>query len=242
MVAPAIIGAGIGAIGSIFGGKGQKKAAQKAADAQIKAAQLAVDEQRRQFDTTRADLMPWLTAGTQALDAETDLLGLDGAASQAAAIQGLKDSPLFSTLYDTGEEAILANAAATGGLRGGNTNRSLADFGSDTLTRVIQQQLANLGGLRGSGQTTGTSLGALGADKAGQVSQLLGQQGAAQAGSILSRAAIDAQNQNNLFSSLGMFLGGGGLKGIGNIFGGSGGTYTPGYGAGSGLPSTVFPG
>jgi hypothetical protein len=96
--------------------------------------------------------------------------------------------------------------------------------------------------LRGAGQTTGTSLGALGSDKAGAVSQLLGQQGAAQAGNFLSRAAIDAQNQNNLFSSLGMFLGGGGLKGIGNIFGGSGGgTYTPGYGSGSGIPSMVFP-
>lgn len=225
MAAPAIIGAGIGAIGSIFGGKGQKKAAQKAADAQTRAAQMAIQEEQRQFDTTRNDLMPWLTAGTQALDAETDLLGLDGTDKQAASIQALKDSPLFQTLFDTGEEAILANAAATGGLRGGNTNRSLADFGSDTLTRVIQQQLANLGGLRGSGQTTGTSLGALGSDKAGQVSQLLGQQGAAQAGNYLTRAAIDAQNTNNLFSSLGMFLGGGGLKGGNNIFGGNQNAY-----------------
>lgn len=238
MVAPAIIGAGIGAIGSIFGGKGQKKAAQKAADAQVRAAQLGIDEQRRQFDTTRSDLMPWLTAGTQALDAETDLLGLDGTDKQAASIAALKDSPLFQSLFDTGEEAILANAAATGGLRGGNTNRSLADFGSDTLARVIQNQLANLGGLRGAGQTTGTSLGAMGGQSAAQISQLLGQQGAAQAGNYLSRAAIDAQNTNNLFSSLGLFLGGGGLKGAGNIFGNG---IAPGERL-VGVPSTVFPG
>lgn len=234
MVAPAIIGAGIGAIGSIFGGKGQKKSADKAAQAQIQAAQLGVNEQARQYDTTRNDLMPWLTAGNQALDAETDLLGLDGTDKQAASIAALKASPLFQSLFNTGEEALLANQSATGGLRGGNTNRGLADFGADTLAKVIQNQLANLGGLRGAGQTTGASLGALGADKAGATSQLLGQQGAAQAGSLLAKAAIDAKNQNNLFSSLGLFLGQGGLRDIGSLFRNNPGGYTPTYGT-SGL-------
>lgn len=196
-----------GVVGGIIGGNSQKKAADKAAQAQIQAAQLGINENARQYDTTRNDLMPWLTAGTQALDAETDLLGLDGTDKQAASIAALKDSPLFQSLFNTGEEAILANQSATGGLRGGNTNRGLADFGADTLAKVIQNQLANLGGLRGAGQTTGTNLGALGADKAAATSQLLGQQGAAQAGSLLAKAAIDAKNQNNLFSSLGLFLG-----------------------------------
>jgi len=241
MAFPLAAAAGIGsAIGGIFGGKGQKKSIDKAAQAQLQAAQLGIDEQRRQFDTTRGDLMPWLQAGQAALGAEQDLLGLSGTEDQAAAIAALKGSPLFQTLFDTGEEAILANASATGGLRGGNTNRSLADFGSDTLTRVIQQQLANLGGLRGAGQTTGTALGQIGSASAGQVSQLLGQQGAAQADNYLSRAAIDAMNTNNLFSSLALFPGMGGLKGVGNIFGGGGnrnpyGIMTPGGGIGGGI-------
>jgi hypothetical protein len=213
------VAAGIGAAGSIvgglLGGKGAKKAAKAAARAQQQSAQMAIDQQNRLFDITRADNLPFIQAGQKAVGAEGDLLGLNGGDVQSTAIQGLKDSPLFRSLYDTGEEALLANASATGGLRGGNTQRGLADFGSDTLARVIQQQLSNLGGLRGSGQATGTALGGLSGNNAAQISALLNQQGSAKAGGILANAAINANNTNNVFSSLGSFLGqGGGLSSI----------------------------
>jgi hypothetical protein len=218
MVAPALIGAGISAVGGLFGGKGAKKAAKKAALAQQQAAQAAIDQQNMQFQQTRTDNLPFLQAGQQAVGAESNLLGLNGTDAQGTAIQGLKSSPLFQSLYNTGEDALLANASATGGLRGGNTQRGLADFGSDTLARVIQQQLANLGGLRGGGQATGTAIGQLSGNNAAQISALLNQQGSAKAGGILTNAAINAQNTNNLFSSLGSFLGQGGGSGIGSIF------------------------
>lgn len=207
MVAPAIIAGGLSAVGSIFGGKGAKKAAKRAAAAQQQAAQAAIDQDNRKFEITRQENAPFLLAGQKAVGMESDLLGLNGGDVQASSIQALKDSPLFRSLYDTGEEAVLANASATGGLRGGNTQRGLADFGSDTLARVIQQQLANLGGLRGAGQATGTALGQLSGNNAAQISALLNQQGSAKAGGILSNAAINAYNTNNLFSSLGSFLG-----------------------------------
>lgn len=213
MVAPVVAAAGIATVGSLLGGKGAKKAAKKAAQAQAQAAQAGIAEQRRQFDVTQGNLQPFLAAGQEALGAQGALLGLKGAEPQGQAIEQLKNSPLFRSLFSTGEEAILANASATGGLRGGNVQRSLADFGSDTLAKVIQQQLQNLGGISANGSQTGTNLGSLGSQNSNAISNLMQQQGAATAGGIVGRAAINSNMMNNVFSSLGMFLGQGGLRG-----------------------------
>ena len=117
--------------------------------------------------------------------------------AQANAIASLKESPLYQSLYSTGEEALLANASATGGLRGGNTQTGLADFGRDTLASVIQQQLANYGtgisaGLTGTGATTAANLATTAAsNSATQAStDALIQK-------ILGKAGINSQNWSN---------------------------------------------
>lgn len=206
-------------IASIFSGSGNKKAAQKAADAQVKAEQLGVDETRRQFDLSRADNLPFLTAGTTALGQQGDLLGLNGADAQATGIAALKESPLFASLFDNGLEAVTQNAAATGGLRGGNAQRSFADFGRDSLAQVILQQLGSLGQVAGQGQQTGSFLGQLGANAASSLSNLFTQQGQARAGGILGAQA--GRNQmisgfGNIFDSLASKIPGVGsfLKGL----------------------------
>lgn len=203
-------------IGSIFGGGSAKKNAQKASEAQVAAANTAIGDLRRQFDATQANLAPWLSAGNSALSEQMKILGLgplpgmvsgygggtfniDGSEAtpvdrygeQAAAIANLKNSPLYSSIYNNGEEAILANASATGGLRGGNTQNSLARFGGDTLSGVLGQYLAQLGGLSGTGNQTATNIGQFGANTADQVSGLQVGIGNAQAGNYLARGRID---------------------------------------------------
>lgn len=204
-------------VGGLLGGSSQKKAAKQAAQAQIEAARIATDEQRRQFDLTRADNMPWLAAGQTALGGQMDLLGIGegSTTAQLAAIEGLRDSPLYRSLYNNGEEAILANASATGGLRGGNTNNSLARFGADTLAQVIQQQFANLGGISGTGNQTAGTLGQLGAHSADQISNLAIGAGNARAGSALARGQISANMWDTAASGLDDIFSsifGGGLK------------------------------
>ena len=80
---------------------------------------------------------------------------------------------------------------------------SLANFGSDTLAQVIQQQIANLGGISGTGQNTATNLGQQGQANANARSNLLQSQGQSQAGGILGSAGI----WNNAFNSLGKQFG-----------------------------------
>jgi hypothetical protein len=176
-------------ISDIVGGLLGASASKKAAKVQASSFQSGIDEERRQYDTTRTDLMPWLQAGQQGLGGMLDLLGLNGADKQQSSISGLQGSPLFQSQYRQGTEAILQNASATGGLRGGNTQHSLANFGSDLLAQVIQQQYANLGGLSGAGAQTGATLGGLGQNSANAIAGLFGNIGQAKAGGILGQAA-----------------------------------------------------
>lgn len=59
----------------------QAKAAEKAAKVQAEAAEKALDLQKYMYDTSRTDMMPWLTAGSTALDELMFELGLAPASS-----------------------------------------------------------------------------------------------------------------------------------------------------------------
>jgi hypothetical protein len=214
---PAIAAAAITAAGAIGSSLLAGHAASKAANAQSNAAQLGIDEQKREFDLSRGDLMPWLTAGQSSLGGMLDLLGLSGGDKQQAAITGLQNSPLFTSLYGQGKEAILQSASATGGLRGGNTEHSLFNLGSDLLAQVIQQQFSNLSGLSGQGLSAGGGLATLGQGYANSLSNLFGQQGAAQAGGTIGQAqgfGGALQGLTSFLNTPGLFGGGGGGGGI----------------------------
>ncbi len=65
------------------------------------------------YEQNGGDLSPYTTTGMEA---------------QQGAISGLEGSPIFQALARQGEDAILQNASATGGLRGGNVQGALGQF------------------------------------------------------------------------------------------------------------------
>jgi hypothetical protein len=211
---PAIVAAGIGAVGAIGGGLLASSGANKAAKAQQASDAAAIAEQKRQYDQSRTDFMPYLNAGTGALGGIQDLLGVHGDPKAAAAIEALKASPAYQSLYNNGQEAVLQNASATGGLRGGNTQSSLANFGRDTLSQVISDQLARLGGLAGMGENATGSVAGLGANSANQIASLLQAQGNARASGSLANAGIWSGVLNNVTSSIGNVIGSPSFKGF----------------------------
>lgn len=204
-------------IGGITGANAAARGAERASQFQVDAA-----ERARQL------LQPFIGAGTQALGSQQALLGLSGPEAQAAAIAALQQSPFFTSQLELGENRILQNASATGGLRGGNTQAALAQFSPQLLAQTIQQQLGNLGGLSAQGQNA-----------AGAAGGLIQQQGAAQAGNALAQG----QRQGNIFGSAlqlgGLALGGlGGLSGAGAAGGLGGlslGNAAGGFASGGGL-------
>lgn len=195
---PAVAAAGIGAVASIGGGLIASSGASKAAKAQAQSDAQAIAEQRRQFDLTRSDFSPYLEAGKSALPGILDLIGLNGNDKAGIAIDNLKASPAYQSLYNNGLETILQNASATGGLRGGNTQGALADFGRDTLSQVISDQLSRLGGLAGMGQGATDSAARLGQSSANTISGLLQAAGNARASGSLAQAGIWNGVMNNL--------------------------------------------
>ena len=206
--ASAVIGGAVGLVGSVIGGNKQAKAAGKAADAQERAALAGIEEQRRQFDLMREILSPYVQAGQGSLGAQQALLGLSGADAQRQAIAQLEQSPEMRALVQQGETAILQNASATGGLRGGNTQAALAQFRPQMLSNVIQNRLANLSGITSIGQASAAGTATAAGNTGTNVANLLQQQGAASAGGLLASGAAQA----NMWQSLGQF--GGQLGGL----------------------------
>ncbi len=103
----------------------QKSAANKAASATTAASDASIAEQQRQFDTVQKLLEPYVTGGNSAFSRMLDISGANGNDSQQSAISGIQNSALFQGLVKQGENSILQNASATGGLRGGNVNQAL---------------------------------------------------------------------------------------------------------------------
>ena len=142
------------------------------------------------------------------------IAGLEGGeGSQQALIDRAMESPLYGAMMggqQAGEEAILRQAAATGGLRSGNVQENLAEFSSNLQNQALlesyNQQLSGLQGL---------------ASLPSQATTIAGMQsgiGETLAQGQVARAQANFAAQNQLFedwtSLAGMMGGGGGFSDI----------------------------
>lgn len=202
-------------IGAITGAQDQADAASSAAATQAGASQAGIEEQRRQFDELRKLMSPFVTAGTGALAGQQDLMGLNGAGAQQTAINGIQSGPQFQSMLKQGEDSILANASATGGLRGGNTQAALAQFSPALLSQLIDSQYSKLGGLTSLGQNAAAGVGNAGMSTGTNVANLLQQQGAATAGGQLAQGGVASSGFGTLGQILGAYTGMGGRFGFG---------------------------
>lgn len=173
-------------VGEITGSADVARAGQAAAGAQVAMGEKGIEEQRRQFDAMLKLMEPYVTAGAGGLKGMQDLAGLSGAEAQQAAIAGLEGSPQFQALAQQGENAMLQQASATGGLRGGNIQGALAQFRPQMLSQLIEQQYGRLGGIAGMGQASASGQAAQGMQSASNIGNLMQGIGAAQAGGIMA--------------------------------------------------------
>lgn len=206
--------------GSLIKGSGAKNAAaaqERAAMAGIEeqraATEMVVGEQRAAREELRKLLEPYVSAGGPALQAQMAALGLAGPESQTEFVAQQERSPIFQSLARQGEESMLQQASATGGLRGGNLQGALAQFRPALLNQFLEQQYERLSGLTALGQRSAAGVGAAGQEAAAAISQarmssaanignLLGQAGAAKAGG----AAAQGQMWGNILGTAGGVL------------------------------------
>jgi hypothetical protein len=191
----------------------QSQAAGKAASTQAGVAREGMAAQERQLEEINAlmkpyvdagygaltGLEPYAAAGAPALQRQQALAGTLGAQAQQDAIELINSSPIFRAQITEGENALLQNASATGGLRGGNVQAALARFRPAMLNAEIERQYGRLGGLTQLGAQTELNVAQLGQagaarqaaaglQTAANIGNLGGQMGAAQAGGILGQA------------------------------------------------------
>ena len=165
----AVGAAAITVVGGAISSNQANGAANRAASAQERAAQLSVDEQRRQFDLARQDQAPWLAAGTDALGRQTAFLNGD--------FSGFMNSPDYKYALSQGLDTIDHRAAANGGLFGGGNTRDAIRFGSGLATQNADNYFSKLAGMSGTGQNTAQNLGQLGANMATNIGNQYGRAG-----------------------------------------------------------------
>lgn len=205
----ALAGVAVGGA-TLVSGIMQSQAAGDAAAIQGAASQAGIDEQRRQFDKVQELLKPYAQAGEGALAGQQAFLGLKGPEAERAAIERIQGGQTFQALQQQGENALLQTASATGGLRGGNLQGALAQFRPALLSNLIEQQYGRLGGLTTLGQNAAAGTGAAAQTMGTNVTNLLGQQGAAAAGAEIAQGKAFGAIPSAISGGLGLFSGLGG--------------------------------
>lgn len=197
----------VGLVGSVAGSaisaNAQKKSAEAATDAQTEASNAEIAERQRQFDKIQELLSPFVEGGTDAFSGALNLAGVNGNAAQQSAITGIEGSAEFEALYGSAENAILQNASATGGLRGGNTQGALARVRPEILSNLVDEHYGRLQGLGAMGANAASGVGTAAQNLANGTGAALQQQGAAIAGGALARG----QATQNLVGGVGRAAG-----------------------------------
>lgn len=179
----ALIGAGASLLGGLFGGR----SARKAAEAQAAAMDRATNLQRHMFDTTRADMMPWLESGRTALDAYMGELGLGSEGFQSA----FAETPAYEFAVQQGERGVLNNLSALGMKDSGAALKSLERFRQGLANQEYGNYLARLGGVAGMGQGQSTALaGASGQAAQGMAGTIAGAGAARASGYVGANNAL----------------------------------------------------
>ncbi|MGB3724815.1 MAG: tail fiber domain-containing protein [Glaciecola sp.] len=141
-------------VGDVWDGLTGKTAARAAGEA----SDASLGFQREALDYLKQTQQPLLEAQQFGLGGLQDYYS----GNQQGLIDQVQASPFYSSMIDQGEEAVLRGAAATGGLRSGDTYQALAQNSQNVLQSLVGQQLGGLGQMAGFQPNTGAVAGQIG--------------------------------------------------------------------------------
>lgn len=207
----AIVGAGA----SIISGN-------KAANAQTQAANTQVAEQRRQYDTSRADLAPWRDVGGSALGKLAGMYGAGGQSGQpntgggdpaatgadqiapaGNSYGGFFTSPGYQWRRDQGVQAVERSAASRGLLGSGAAVKAIGRYADGLASSEYQNFGDRLGQLAGLGQNATNATVAAGQTATAGITNAMQMAGNARASSFQNvGSSINSGINNALYSYL----------------------------------------
>lgn len=243
--------AGALAVGDIASSVIGSDAATSAANTEATAANNASQIQQQQFQQTQQAEAPYAAAGGNALTALQAGLGIGpggggvgtGSLNTPFTTADFHNSPGYQFQVQQGENAVLNNASATGGVKSGNTLKALTQFGQGTANQDYwnaynayvgqqNQQFNQLNSVVGTGANAVNNTATFGQNTANNVANNTIGAGNAQAAGIVGSAsainngitgAAGSLSQNFLLSSLlngsvpGMNGGGGNMTQTGGV-------------------------
>lgn len=186
--------------GALISGAAQNSAAKKGAAAGNAATQATIDEQRRQYDLTRKDQLPFLEAGYDSLRRQNAFLSGD--------MSGFENSPDYKFALEQGSKALDRGAAARGAMFSGGADADRIALGQGLATQYSNNYWNKLAGRAGQGQTVAQGLGQLGSGMAGSIGNALMANGANQRNSIYDSANAWSNVGQQAVGAFGQWYGG----------------------------------
>jgi hypothetical protein len=200
-------------------------AAGDAANTEANAANNASQVQLGMFNKTQANEAPYLAAGGNALTALQTGLGIGpgtngsgtGPLNKPFTLSDFQNSPGYQFQVQQGENAVLNNKSALGGVNSGNTLKALTSYGQgvanqdywnayNAYVNAQNQKFGQLQTVAGSGQNAAGNLGALGTQVGASVGNNIVNAGNASAAGTVGSAnaisnGINGLGQNYLLAS-----------------------------------------
>lgn len=190
--------AAVGVAGSVAGGMMQSSAANKASKAAQKSQREALAQQREIFDLQRADQMPYMDVGQNALADVADLSGANGVEAGRAAQANFLESPGYQFQLEQGQKAIDRSAAARGMLRSGATMEASQKFGQGLAAQDFTTYYNRLAGLAGMGQQSANAV----SNAASNLSNKIGEAGQGIAQTQMANGAAQASITGNMIGGV----------------------------------------
>ena len=218
-------------VGSVISADAAGDAADTAAQASGAASAASIAEQRRQYDLSRADYQPFLTAGTGAVNRLAAGMAPGGEFSGSFDSAGFlaNQDPGYGFRMSEGLKALDRSAASRGGLLSGATLKGAQQYGQGLASQEYQNafnryqtnranQLNPLQSLAGQGQTTATALGQQGSNMAGNIGNAYMTSAANTGNAAMAAAGIRNSAYGGASNVLGRMYGN---RGFSNPFGGN---------------------
>lgn len=190
-VAAAVVGA--------YSANQQSKAAKKGGDAQAASAQASIDEQRREFDQSRTDQLPWLTAGTGALGQLGTL--------NSGNFDAFKASPDYKYTLDSSLGSLDRYAASHGAYNSGGADADRIKLAQGLASQNYNNYYNRIANIAGVGQNSAQNLGSLGANMATNIGAQYNKQGEAWASSYAGQSNAWSNYANSLAGMAGQYYG-----------------------------------
>lgn len=164
----------------------------------------------RAFTRAQGSLKPYQRAGRNASTQMADLQGLNGRQAQNAAMRSYQQSPGMQYALDQAERAITRNAAATGGLGGGNVLRALQENAVGIAQQDYNNYFNQLSGMANQGMNANQIGAGLSGQQANLSAQIPMNTAALQSGNAMNAGMQNAanwmtggMNSANLFGNAG---------------------------------------